>query len=93
MLDQTIFHAEKTIKDYSDKIPSDLKETLNKKIEEMKSIKDKKEYDKIDNAISLFNEEMQKIGQYIYQNNQQTNNTTNTSQNNDDNVVDADVVN
>ena len=95
-LEQVIFQAEKTLKEYSDKIPNDLKDSLNKKIEELKSIKDKKEYDKIDNALNSFNEEMQKIGQYVYQNNQQSNdaaNTTNASQNNDDNVVDADVVN
>ena len=94
MLDQTIFHAQKTIKEYSQQIPNELKDTLNKKIEQLKVIKDNKEYDKIDNAISSFNEEMQKIGQYIYQNNQQSNNTTdayNESKNND-NVVDADVV-
>ena len=95
MLDQTIFQSEKTIKEYSEQIPSELKDTLNKKIEQLKVIKDKKEYDKIDSALNSFNEEMQKIGQYIYQNNQQSNTSTNSSnatQNNDDNVVDADVV-
>ena len=89
MLDQTIFQAQKTIKEYSDKIPNDLKETLNKKIDELKMVKDNKEYDKIDSALASFNEQMQKIGQYVYQNNQQADNTTS---NNDDNVVDADVV-
>ena len=89
MLDQTIFQAQKTIKEYSDKIPNDLKETLNKKIDELKNIKDNKEYDKIDSALASFNEQMQKIGQYVYQNNQST---ENTASNNDDNVVDADVV-
>ena len=89
MLDQTIFQAQKTIKEYSDKIPNDLKETLNKKIDELKNIKDNKEYDKIDSALASFNEQMQKIGQYVYQNNQST---ENTASNNGDNVVDADVV-
>lgn len=89
MLDQTIFQAQKTIKEYSDKIPNDLKESLNKKIEQLKVIKDNKEYDKIDSALASFNEQMQKIGQYVYQNNQQADNTVS---NNDDNVVDADVV-
>ena len=89
MLDQTIFQAQKTIKEYSDKIPNDLKESLNKKIDELKIVKDNKEYDKIDSALASFNEQMQKIGQYVYQNNQQADNT---ASNNDDNVVDADVV-
>ena len=89
MLDQTIFQAQKTIKEYSDKIPNDLKETLNKKIDELKVVKNNKEYDKIDSALASFNEQMQKIGQYVYQNNQQADNTVS---NNDDNVVDADVV-
>ena len=89
MLDQTIFQAQKTIKEYSDKIPNDLKETLNKKIDELKNIKDNKEYDKIDSALASFNEQMQKIGQYVYQNNQST---ESTASNSDDNVVDADVV-
>ena len=89
MLDQTIFQAQKTIKEYSDKIPNDLKETLNKKIDELKNIKDNKEYDKIDSALASFNEQMQKIGQYVYQNNQST---ESTASNSDNNVVDADVV-
>ena len=89
MLDQTIFQAQKTIKEYSDKIPNDLKEALNKKIDELKNVKDNKEYDKIDSVLASFNEQMQKIGQYVYQNNQST---ENTATNNDDNVVDADVM-
>ena len=44
------------LKEYDEKIPSDLKDTLNKKLEELKTIKDNKEYDKIDNAINAFNE-------------------------------------
>lgn len=91
MLDQTIFQAEKTIKQYQEKLPVELKDSLNKKIESLKTIKDNKEYDKIDSAITSFNEQMQKIGQYIYQNNTENKAENNTSPNKDE-VVDADIV-
>ena len=38
-LDQTIFQAEKTIKQYGEKLPNDLKESLNKKIQKLKQLK------------------------------------------------------
>lgn len=92
-LQQTIYHAEKAIKQNESKIPSELKDSLNKKIQELKTIQKNKEYNKIDGAINSFNEQMQKIGQYIYQNTSSQNTTQNQSTNNDDNIQDAEVVN
>ena len=92
-LQQTIYHAEKTIKQNESKIPSELKDSLNKKIQELKTIQKNKEYNKIDGAINSFNEQMQKIGQYIYQNTSSQNTTQNQNTNNDDNIQDAEVIN
>ena len=78
-LDQTIFQAEKAIKENDEKLPTEFKDNMKIEIDKLKSIRDNKEYDKIENAISEFSEKMQDIGKYVYE--QQPNATTNPFEN------------
>ena len=88
-LDSTIFNTEKTLKDYSDKIPQDVKNNITAKLDNVKQIKQNKELEKAQIAINELMEQLQKIGQYIYTNNNQQNKNNNVK---DDNIKDAEVV-
>lgn len=94
-LDSTIFNTQKTLKDYADKIPVDLKDSINKKLDEVKKVKQNKQIDKAQTVMNSLMQELQKIGQYVYQNQQQDDQqqtTNNQSQNKQDNIQDAQVV-
>lgn len=85
-----IFNLEKQMKDNADKIPEDLKNIINPKLEELKKAKEIKNIEKIKSLMNELQQEMMKIGEAIYSQNQNQN--SNTSSNNNDNVVDAEVV-
>lgn len=92
-VEMTIYNAEKSVKDHADKIPEDLKNEINGKIEKLKEIKEKKDYTNAYNYINELLESLQKIGQYVYQ--QQPNNGTTpppNGNNDEGEVKDAEVV-
>ncbi len=62
LADQLIYTAEKALKDGADKVPSDIKEGVNKRMAELKSVKDGTDINAIKQAIEELSKEMQKIG-------------------------------
>ena len=93
-----IFNLEKTMKENDEKIPEDLKSTINSKLEELKKAKDEKNFDKIKEIQESLQQEMMKIGEAIYKSQQETTAQTEgstpppTSEGTDSNTVDAEVV-
>ena len=71
--DQLIYSTEKSLKDYADKITSDLKEKIEKSIQEVKDCKDSDDLEKITNAVKNLEEQAMEIGKLIYQNNGSSN--------------------
>ncbi len=64
--DQLIFQAEQALKNGGDKIAADVKDSVLKKIENLRSIKDGIEFEKIKTATDELFTEMQKIGEAMY---------------------------
>jgi molecular chaperone DnaK len=64
--EQLIYVAEKSLKEAGDKAPNDVKETINQKIEKLKSVKDGNDVEAIKSATSELSEEIQKIGKTMY---------------------------
>lgn len=86
-----IFNLEKTIKENDDKIPEDLKSTINSKLESLKKAKDEKNCDEIKKIQEELQQEMMKIGEAIYKAQQEKGTTPGGESNNSD-VVDAEIV-
>lgn len=61
----TIFAAEKSLKDYGDKIPEETKTAINDKITALKDVKDKDDALIIDTATTALSDEMMKIYEII----------------------------
>lgn len=92
-----IFNLEKTMKENDEKIPEDLKSTINSKLEELKKAKDEKNFDKIKEIQESLQQEMMKIGEAIYKAQQESTTQTEGSTppptgESTDNTVDAEVV-
>lgn len=68
----TIYSAEKTIKDFSDKIEEAQKKELEEKIEAVKKVKDGEDMEAIKKATEELSQAAQKIGTELYQKVQQT---------------------
>ena len=64
--EQTIYVAEKSLRDAGDKITQEIKDSVNQKIEELKSIKDGEELESIKSKTQELSLELQKIGQSMY---------------------------
>jgi molecular chaperone DnaK len=64
--EQAIYIAEKALKDAADKVPAEIKDSVNKKIEALKSVKDGGDIETIKSAIAELSLELQKIGQQMY---------------------------
>ncbi|MST04116.1 MAG: molecular chaperone DnaK [Candidatus Pacebacteria bacterium] len=64
--DQLVFQAEQALKNGGDKVASDVKDAVLKKIENLRSIKDGIEFEKIKIATDELFTEMQKIGEAMY---------------------------
>lgn len=64
--DQLIYMAEKSLKDAGDKVPVDVKESIQKKVEALKSVKDGSEAGQIKSAAEELAQEIQKIGGAMY---------------------------
>lgn len=73
LAEQLIYTAEKSLKDAGDKVPADLKKNIEEKIAALKTAKDGNDISAIKSATEALSSEIQKIGQYIQQNQQQTN--------------------
>lgn len=67
-----IYVSEKSLKDAGEKVPADLKDSVNKKLESLKSVKDGGELEAIKSAISELSSEIQKIGQHLYKSGPET---------------------
>ena len=64
--EQLIYAAEKSLRDAGDKVPSDIKEAVNQKIEALKKMKEGNDANEIKSAISNLSLELQRIGQSMY---------------------------
>jgi molecular chaperone DnaK len=65
--DHMIHQAEKVIKDKADKIPADIKTEVEGKLETLKSAAKGSDTKALQKQMDEFNESLQKIGTYIYQ--------------------------
>jgi molecular chaperone DnaK len=86
-----IFNLEKMMKENDEKIPEDLKTTINSKLEELKKAKDEKNFDKIKEIQESLQQEMMKIGEAIY-NTSAGSTQAPTGENNESAPVDAEIV-
>ena len=96
-VDSMIFNLEKTMKENYDKIPEDLKATINTKLEALKKAKDEKNFDEIKKIQEELQQKMMKIGEAIYKAQHETAAQTEattppTGESTNSNTVDAEVV-
>ena len=96
-LDEIPSLIEKTMKENDDKIPEDLKATINTKLEALKKAKDEKNFDEIKKIQEELQQEMMKIGEAIYKAQQETATQTEattppTGESTSGDTVDAEVV-
>ena len=90
--DQMLYTAEKALRDAGDKVPAEIKTSVEGKITALKGVKDGNDADMIKKATEELSREMQKIGEAMAK---QTNNSQQTTDNKekkegDGNVRDAD---
>jgi molecular chaperone DnaK len=69
--DALIYSAEKSLKDLGDKVPADIKKTVEEKISAIKKIKDSDDQAAIKSAMDDLSSEIQKIGAQMYQQTQE----------------------
>jgi molecular chaperone DnaK len=67
MADNLIYNAEKTLRDYGDKIPADIKGQVDGKVAQLRSALQGKDVSQIKRAIQELTEAMQKVGMAVYQ--------------------------
>lgn len=65
--DNLIYTSEKSLKDAGDKVPKELKESIEKKIKELREIYEKGTKEEIEKKVNELSDELQKVGQYMYQ--------------------------
>ena len=75
--EQTIYLAEKALKDAADKVSQEIKDAVHKKIEALKSIKDSGDVESVKSAMAELSLELQKIGQAMYHKDEGTQNQNN----------------
>ncbi|PIR89300.1 MAG: molecular chaperone DnaK [Candidatus Harrisonbacteria bacterium CG10_big_fil_rev_8_21_14_0_10_40_38] len=79
--EQLIYVTEKSLKDAGEKVPADVKESITKKIENLKTVKDSEDVEKIKSAAGELSTEIQKIGSSMYnENNENKENKPNDNQ-------------
>ncbi len=79
--EMTLYTAEKSLKDYEDKIPQDIKDSINTKITNLKNVKDGTDPEAIKKATEELSAEMSKIGEIISKAGEASTNTTPEEQN------------
>lgn len=62
------YSTERTITEYGDKIPADLKENLTGKIKDLRESIEKKDIPGIKEKMEVLSKEVQKVGEYMYKN-------------------------
>ena len=67
MAEATVYSAEKTIREYGDKIPADLKTEVEGKIAAVRSALQGSDINYTKNTLQALNDSMQKIGAAVYQ--------------------------
>jgi molecular chaperone DnaK len=93
--EQSIYLAEKSLRDFKDKIPADVAKGVEGKIEELKKVKDGTDSGAIKSATEALSLELQKIGQYMNEQNKNAGAAPNaqdgnkTDSSNEGNVRDA----
>ena len=70
--DTLIYSVEKTLRDLSDRVPADVKKSVEEKVEALKKVKDGNEQATIKSAMDELSAEIQKIGAQMYQQTQET---------------------
>ena len=95
--DQLVYQTEKQLEELGDKIDKDSKDEILKLVDEIKSLKDSQDIDKLKEAIDSLNKKWAEISQKIYANNpesanQTADNTKNSeaASNQDNDIEDAD---
>ncbi len=68
LAEQMSYTAEKSLKDNADKLPDDIKTSVENKIKEVREIKDKDDVDAIKKVTEELSSEMQKIGEHMSKN-------------------------
>ena len=58
------------MKDAGDKVPADISESVKSKVESVKSVKDGDDVEAIKKALAELGQELQKIGQHLYKDQQ-----------------------
>ncbi|PIR85757.1 molecular chaperone DnaK [Candidatus Kaiserbacteria bacterium CG10_big_fil_rev_8_21_14_0_10_44_10] len=67
LADQTVYTAEKSLRDYAEKVPEDLKTSIEAKIKEVQDIKDKDVVADIETKTAELSTELSKIGELLQQ--------------------------
>ncbi|MDP3996635.1 MAG: molecular chaperone DnaK [bacterium] len=92
LAEQLSYTAEKSLKDAGEKVPADLKKTIEEKIAALKTAQNGQDVGAIKSASEALSVEMQKIGPHMNaSNNQDTRNNNQTEEKKDGNVRDAEV--
>ncbi len=63
--EQSIYTAEKSLKEYAEKIPEDVKKSIQEKIDALKAVKDGTDADAIKKALDELSTELSKIGEIL----------------------------
>jgi len=79
--DQTVYTAEKSLRDYAEKIPQDLKTTIEGKIKLVQEVKDKDNLSEIQNNTQELSVELSKIGELLQANQSTDSSTSGDNQN------------
>lgn len=67
LADQTVYTAEKSLRDYAEKVPAELKDSIEAKIKEVQDIKDKDVVADIETKTQELSAELSKIGELLQQ--------------------------
>jgi len=86
--DALVYTSEKALRDAGDKVPADIKKTIEEKIEALKKVKEGNDADAIKNATADLSREIQKIGELLYKQGSQQ--SQQPPQPPEDNIKDAD---
>jgi len=70
--DSTVYQTEKTIKEFGDKVPADIKKQIEEKLAAVKSTKDGSDVAALKKALDELSDSVQKIGSELYKNKDQS---------------------
>lgn len=64
--DNLMYTSEKSLKDAGDKVPKELKESIEAKVKDLKDTYEKASKEEVEKKVNELSDELQKIGQYMY---------------------------